>query len=384
MVWLALRMLVGDPVKYLGILFGVVFATLLMSQQVAIFVGILKRTASQILDVHDADIWVMDRATRFIDEAPMLPDQELYRVRSVEGVESAVKLAYGQLGARLPDGGAFRTVTLLGLDDSSLLGAPRKMVLGELKALREPDAVLVDRLGYGFLFPGQPMVLGKEFEINERRGRIVGICEASQPFTSMPILFARYSQAARYFPPSRNLVNFLLVRAKPGFDLGLICRAIEAASMQGPRPLAAYTRKEFAWKTVEFYLESTGIPVNFGITISLGFIVGLAITGQTFYLFTMENLRQFGSLKAMGVDNWRIVGMILLQGLVAGAIGYGIGIGLTAVFFEATSGVPALTGLGMFPGLLLGIAGTILAIVVLSSLLSIRKVLFLEPAMVFR
>jgi putative ABC transport system permease protein len=124
--------------------------------------------------------------------------------------------------------------------------------------------------------------------------------------------------------------------------------------------------------------------VNFGITISLGFIVGLAITGQTFYLFTMENLRQFGSLKAMGVDNWRIVGMILLQGLVAGAIGYGIGIGLTAVFFEATSGVPALTGLGMFPGLLLGIAGTILAIVVLSSLLSIRKVLFLEPAMVFR
>jgi hypothetical protein len=160
--------------------------------------------------------------------------------------------------------------------------------------------------------------------------------------------------------------------------------AIEAMAQTGPRPLAALTREQFAMKTVNYYMESTGIPVNFGITITLGFIVGLAITGQTFYLFVTENIRQFGALKAMGVDNTRLVGMILLQGFVAGSTGYGLGIGLAACFFEGTAHVPALEGFGMFPGLLVGIALTVMAIVTLASLLSIRKVLVLEPAMVFR
>ena len=383
MAWLAIKMLVGDPVKYLGILFGVTFATLLMSQQIAIFVSLLKRTASQILDIHDADIWVMDKVTRFIDEAPALPDQDLYRVRSVPGVVSAVRLVYSQLGARLLHGG-YRTVILMGLDDPSLSGAPTRFIAGSLQRLREPDAVVVDKAGYTYLFPNEPLELDRVFEMNERRARIVGICEASQPFTTLPVLFSRYSQATQYLPPNRNLMNYILVRGTPGTDQQVLCDAIESMAQTGPRPLAALTREQFAMKTVNYYMESTGIPVNFGITITLGFIVGLAITGQTFYLFVTENIRQFGALKAMGVDNTRLVGMILLQGFVAGSTGYGLGIGLAACFFEGTAHVPALEGFGMFPGLLVGIALTVMAIVTLASLLSIRKVLVLEPAMVFR
>jgi len=179
-------------------------------------------------------------------------------------------------------------------------------------------------------------------------------------------------------------MNYILVRAEQGTDLAEVCRAIEAASESGTRPLAALTRDQFAKKTIQYYMEYTGIPVNFGITITLGFIVGLAITGQTFYLFVTENIRQFGALKAMGVDNGTLVRMILLQGFVAGSTGYGLGVGLAASFFEATAHVPALEGFGMFPGLLAGISATVMAIVVLASLLSIRKVLVLEPAMVFR
>lgn len=383
MNWLALRMLVGDPVKYLGILFGVTFATLLMSQQVAIFTSLLRRTASQILDVRDADIWVMDKVTRFIDEAPALPDQDLYRIRSVPGVASAVRTVYSQLGARMPHGG-YRTVILMGLDDQSLTGAPTGFIAGSLERLREPDAVVVDKAGYTYLFPGEAVAVDKVFEMNDRRAKIVGVCEASQPFTTLPVLFSRYSQAARYLPPRRNLMNYILARVEPGADQAEVCRAIEAASESGTRPLAALTRDQFAKKTIQYYMEFTGIPVNFGITITLGFIVGLAITGQTFYLFVTENIRQFGALKAMGVDNGTLVRMILLQGFVAGSTGYGLGVGLAACFFEATAHVPALEGFGMFPGLLAGIGATVMAIVVLASLLSIRKVLVLEPAMVFR
>src|SRR5215475_10329682 len=114
MTWIALRMLMGDRAKYLGLVFGVSFATVLMSQQVSIFMGIMQRTASQILDVRDAEIWVMDNKVRFIDEIPALPDMELQRVRGVPGVAWAVKLYKGQVRARLADG-SFRNVVLFGL-----------------------------------------------------------------------------------------------------------------------------------------------------------------------------------------------------------------------------------------------------------------------------
>src|SRR5205085_1397565 len=98
------------------------------------------------------------------------------------------------------------------------------------------------------------------------------------------------------------------------------CRRIESQT-----GLLALTRDEFSWKTIRYFISSTGIPVNFGITVLLGFVVGVAIAGQTFYLFTVENLKQFGALKAMGVSNGRIVRMILLQAAVVGALGYAAG-----------------------------------------------------------
>ena len=125
MTWIALRMLMGDRAKYFGLIFGVTFATLLMTQQVSIFMGIMTRTASQILDVRDADIWVMDNKVRFIDEVPALPDTDLHRVRGVPGVEWAVRMYKGQVRARLADGN-FRNVVLFGLDDATLVGARRR------------------------------------------------------------------------------------------------------------------------------------------------------------------------------------------------------------------------------------------------------------------
>ena len=132
-------------------------------------------------------------------------------------------------------------------------------------------------------------------------------------------------------------------------------------------------------------MGSTGIPINFGITIVLGFVVGVAIAGQTFYLFTLENLRQFGSLKAMGLTNRRILLMILLQAFVVGLIGYGLGVGLSATYFETISKSKVeLEGIFMYRQVMLLVAGCVAVICVLASLLSARKVLVLEPAIVFR
>ncbi len=378
MIWIALKMLMGDRAKYLGLIFGVTFATLLMTQQISIFMGILERTASQINDVREAEIWIMDGKVRFIDEVPGLPDMYLHRVRGIEGVNWAVRFYKGQVRARL-ENGDFRNLVLLGLDDDTLVGAPQEMIAGDLADLRRPDAVIVDKAGYEYMWPKEPYQIGRTFELNDRRAVLVGVCKASPPFTTLPILYTRYSAAAGYVPRERNLMNFILASPAPGHDVDNVCHVIQEKT-----GLQALSQKAFRKKTLDYFLASTGIPVNFGITISLGFIVGAAITGQTFYLFTLENLKQFGALKAMGVNNLRIMGMILIQAFVVGVIGYGFGIGLTAAFFEATSGITHLAGLHLNWLAALGVGAAVLVIITLTALVSVRKVLVLEPAIVFR
>lgn len=378
MNWVAWRMLVGDTTKYLGLVFGISFATLLMTQQISIFVGIMKRTASQVLDVRDAPIWIMDAKTRFIDEAPGIPDTDLMRVRGVPQVAWAVKLYKGQVTARLKSGD-YRAVILFGLDDSSFVGAPSEMLAGSLSDLNQPDAVIIDKAGYEYMWPGQPIEIGREFELNDRRARLVGICKASAPFTTLPVLYSRFSTVRGFVPQQRNLMNFILAQPRDDKEAQATCAAIAAQT-----GLAAYTRDEFFWKTVGYFLSTTGIPVNFGITIGLGFLVGAAVTGQTFYLFTIENLKQFGALKAMGVTNFRILLMVGLQALVVGFLGYGIGIGLTAGFFEVTKNITHLAGLYLQPFAAIGVGIAVLLIILFSALIASIKVLVLEPAVVFR
>jgi putative ABC transport system permease protein len=378
MNWIAWKMLTGDRTKYLGIVFGVAFGSVLIAHQTSIFVSLMKRTGSQILDITEPDIWVMDKELQSVDEVRTLPETDVYRVRGVPGVEWAVRLFKGQVTARTP-GGIYRQCILMGLDDATLIGAPRTMLLGTLADLRRPDALIVDAAGYSYLFPGEPVELGKTIEINDHRGVIVGVCETSPPFITFPIVFARYSTATLVAPKERNTLGFVLAKAVSGQSIPELCRRIEATT-----ELKAMSQLEFVWLTVGYYIKTTGIPVNFGITVMLGFVVGTAIAGQTFYLFTIENLKQFGNLKAMGLSNTRIVGMILFQGAIVGVIGFGIGMGLSAAFFEGTKDIVHLKGFAMPWQVMAMTAVTVIIIVGLASLLSIRKVLVLEPAVVFK
>lgn len=378
MNWVAVRMLLGDTAKYVGLVFGISFATVLMTQQISIFVGIMKRTASQILDVNDASIWVTDAKTRFIDEAPALPTSSLERVRSVPGVLWAVPRYMGQVGANL-ETGEFRAVLLTGVDDNTLTGGPTEMLLGDFADLRRPDAVVVDKAGYEYMWPGEPQRLGRVFELNNHRAQLVGICKASPPFTTLPIVYARNTTIRGFVTRREEIINYLLVQHRPESDPAVVCEAIRQRT-----GLAAYSKDQYFWKTIGYFLRTTGIPVNFGITIALGFIVGAAITGQTFYLFTLENLRQFGALKAMGVTNLRILGMVLLQAIIVGTLGFGIGVGLTALFFESTKNITHLAGLYMTWQAAAGVGLAVFLIISLSAVIASLKVLFLEPAVVFR
>lgn len=377
MIWIAWKMLIGNRGKYLGIIFGIVFAALLIAQQSSIFCGLMSLTVSQILDVPGASIWVMDENVQFVDDIKPLADTELFRVKGVPGVDWAVRFYKGIARARLEEG-SYEQMILLGLDDATLVGAPQRVIMGSIADLRTPDAVIIDEAGYKRIWPDEPYRLGRVFEMNDRRAVVVGITKARKTFQSFPILYTRYSQAVRFAPPERKVLSFVLVNPQPDVAAEELAERIQAQT-----GLLALSQTAFIWKTIRYYMEKTGIPVNFGITVLLGFFVGTAIAGQTFYLFTVENIRQFGALKAMGTSNRTILLMVLSQAFHVGVIGYGVGVGLAAAFGWWSGQTTRLSFFMPWQVLALT-AAAVFVIVLVASVLSIRKVLVLDPAVVFR
>ena len=378
-------MLVGDRGKYLGIIMGLTFASLLITQQSSIFTGLMTRTYGAITDLSQPDIWVMDPKVLFIDDIKPLQDTELYRVRGVEGVEWAVPLYKGLLKARLEDGN-FQICNVLGLDDATLIGGPPQMIQGSLSDLRRQDAIIVNDIGARTRLAKRPkerggkaipLQIGDTLEINDHRAVVVGICKVSRTFQSQPVVYTTYSRATVFAPRERKLLSFVLVKARAEEDLKILCERIKTST-----GLAAYTSQEFKDVTYNYYMKYTGIPINFGIAVALGFLIGTAIAGQTFYNFTLENLRYFGTLKAMGATNGILLRMILLQALMVGSLGYGLGVGGASLFGYLLGGTEL--SFRLTRDLLYVSAGAITLIIIFSALISIRKVMRLEPAIVFK
>lgn len=385
MNYIAIQMLMGDKGKYIGIVMGLTFASLIMTQQPAIFMGLMARSYSFLTDVGLPDIWVMDNKVQFIDDIKPLQDTELYRVRGVSGVEWAMPMYKGMLKARLADG-TFQNCNVIGLDDTTLIGAPATLLEGSLADLRRSDSVIIDidgateKLAKPPAIQGgkkTPLKIGDTLELNDKRAIVVGIAKVTRTFQSQPVVYTTYSRAKTYAPRERKLLSFVLVKAKQGQNLKELTKRIQAKT-----GLSAYTTQEFMDLTFTYFMKNTGIPINFGISVTLGFIVGAAIAGQTFYNFTIENIRQFGVLKAMGTSNGTLLRMILLQALLVGSIGYGMGVGLTALFgYLMRHSILAFK----FPWQLLLFSGLGVGFIcMLAALISIFKVIRLEPAIVFK
>src|SRR6266852_2167537 len=378
MRFIAIRMLTADRSKYLGLIFAIAFCTFLLQNQTSIFAGILRRTGSQIADISDASVWVMDPKTEYFEQTKPLKDTDLLRVRGVDGVGWAVRLFKGSPVAKT-ESGKYAVCFMIGIDDDTLIGAPRKMLLGRWEDLRRPDSVIVDRAGYRLLYPHEPERLGRNIELNDHRVTIVGISAAAAPFVSFPVMHARYSEAVQFQGLERNQLSYVLAKPVAGLTPEQLCSRIEQAT-----GLRARTTDQFRWDCIRYYLRNTGIPVNFGITIAIALIVGAVVAGQTFYLFTIDNLRQFGALKAIGVTNSRLVGMVLLQAATIGLIGFSIGTGMGAEFFNFFGQKLATRGIILMWQSVALTGGCMSFVVILASILSLRRVLVLEPAIVFR
>lgn len=383
MFHLALRMLLGDRAKYIMLVGGLTFSALLMTQQNGVFQGLLSWTTSHMRNMR-ASIWVVDSRVEQVNETKALRDTDVNRVRSVDGVDFAMPLFQGVLKARAADGSE-KLIQMIGIHSGTLFGRPAKVIDGEIEQLRIANTVVIDELAAERLGKAKdkagaprPLRVGDTFEINDREARVVGICRTERHFFGYPYVFSSYDQALQFAPRQRKMLSMILAEPKPGLTPAEVARAIHAET-----GLAAYTVPEFERSTIAWIWRNTGIPASFMTTIILGFIVGVAIAGQTFYSFVLENLRNLGALKAMGASNGLLSAMLLFQALTVGLIGYGMGLGLTAAFgfAVADNGQPPFL---LQPVAILRTGVAILIISSLAALLGIRKVARLEPAIVFR
>lgn len=378
MIWIAIRMLTGDAQKFYGLLFGIAFSTLLITQQLTIFINLLERGASGAYNVPSADVWVMDPVSRTTDVAYAMPSTALDKVRGVPGVEWAVPHLRSGASVRTSDGD-LEGVTIIGVDDATLIGLPAGMVEGSVDVLSQPDSVIIDDVGLTRMFPPGTDVIGERLELNDQRAVIRGVADALPSFTSQVTLYTKYSQALRYVPGTRNRLSFVLVGAADDVTSAQLVERIEAQT-----GLKARTRDDFARDGVQFIIENTGIPLNFGITVALGFVVGVAIVGLTFSLFIRDNIKQFGALKAIGVTNAKIRMMVAAQAGLVGFVGYGLGVVGTVLFIWGFSGNPTFKGFYIPWQIPLISLAAIVVIIAITGWLALRNVMKTEPAAVFR
>ncbi len=378
MYYIALRMLFGDRAKYLLLLCALSFSTLLITQQGSIFLGLL-RWASALLRNSKAEIWVVDPKVEQVNDPKSMRNTEIGIVRSVDGVEWAMPLLFTIIQARLKSG-YFKQIQLIGLDSSTLAGLPVNMTAGNAVDIFEDKGVIIDQVALEKLSedPNHPIGLGDTFEINDREARVVGICQADRSFFGYPYVYTTFERAMNFMPPQRKVLSYIIAKAKDGHSPSDVAREIELQT-----GLKAYTEDEFSKSTIRWFFKNTGIPVSFGTTVILGFLVGIAVAGQTFYSFILENLPNFGALRAMGVTNRTLCKMMIVQAITVGVMGYGFGIGLTGIFgwLVIYRGNPPFY---LPVSLMIASFIAVMMICLFSVFLGIRKISSIEPAQVFR
>ncbi len=371
---LAYKLLVNDKSKFTALLVGNTFAVFGMMFATSMFIGVLHHSFSTVSNI-GASMWVMDPAVQTVANSIGMPDYVLDAVRSVPGVKYAVPLFSGGALVKLPDGN-YQSVTVLGLDDTSLFGRP-ELTQGQIQDIYGENAFVVVH-DADFVKLGNPHI-GSEFQLNDHRGVIVGVAKvAASGLFGIPTLYTTYNRAIQYIPSPRYTISYVLVEPKSPADIQAIKQQVQALGY------LAVTKEEFMDKITHFYVYQTGMGTNILIMTVISFIVGLSISGQTFYTFILENLERFGALKAIGTRSRELVGMVLFQATFTALTGYGLGLGLcTLLIAIAKMRLPDYFAMITYFNLGLALV-MVLVIAAVSSYFGARRVLRIEPFEIFR
>jgi putative ABC transport system permease protein len=370
---LAIRNLLHDRVRLAVTLVGIVFSVVLSAIQLGLFMGFRTATADVITN-SQADVWVMSRGVTHLESAVPFPERRLYQLMQVPGVERAERYLVNFSQWERPDG-AEEGIMVIGLEPTATMGLPWNLTAGRVEDLLQRDAVIVDEL---YLAKLGVSGVGDTAEIRDRRVKIVGTTRGIRTFTTAPPVFASLNNAHRFVSAPDDRLLYTLVRTRPDADPATVAAAI-TDNVPG---VDARTREQWRAAQEYYWMFGTGAGITVLIAAALGLLVGVVIVAQTIYAATVDHIREYGTLKAMGATNGYIYRVITQQALLSGVAGYVIGITIALTISRASlEGTTAI----LIPWPMAAALAVITAgMCLVASIVSINKATRIDPAMVFR
>jgi putative ABC transport system permease protein len=372
MVDIASKNLLHDKTRFVITLVGVTFSVVLVFAQFGIYFGFM-RNASIIIDNTPVDIWITSKNSANFDFPLPFAENKLNKVKEVPGVAWADRLILTWTNLKKKDGGS-ENVELIGFNPETGIGGPWNLQQGSIQALKGGLGIIVDESAFPKL---GTLRIGDYVEVNAKRVKVVGITRGIRGFTTAPYVFTTYRTAQELDEWVAQRTVFILARVAPGYGVDEVVH-----NLRQIRDVDVFPSDAYRWKTRRYWTLETGIGVGFGLTAVMAIVVGMVIVSQTIYTATVEHLREFGTLKAIGATNPEIYEIIIKQALINAAIGYVAGLAITL----ATTRFIELTGLVVvIPAGLIAATFVVTVLMCLSaSIVSVRKALSVDPLVVFR
>jgi putative ABC transport system permease protein len=373
MIPLAQRNLMHDKVRLTVTLTGVVFAVVLIVVELGLFVGFTVTTSS-IIDKSKVDLWIVSKGTPYIEQGAVFSERKLYQVLATPGVARADKYIVHFSNWKTHEG-AEEGIQIVGFNPYSGVGGPWNVVEGNIEDLKTPDAVMVDEIYKKKLGVSR---VGEIFEVNGRRARVVGFTRGIRAFTTTPYIFTSFKNAQAFANIAEDQSYFILVRALPGTKIPALQQQLESRL----KDVDVLTTAKFSSMTRFYWMFTTGAGVAVLIAALLGLVVGVVVVAQTIYATTMDHIREYGTLKAMGAPNSYIYRIIVTQAGMSAVAGYVLAMLISVFIVRASSSGGAAIMLPL--PMAIGIFFLTLLMCIGAAVVSINKVTSLDPAMVFR
>ena len=375
MALLARRNLFHDRIRFLVTLTGIVFALVLIIIQFGLFLGFTTTTSNNI-DHSNADIWIVFHGVGYFDTGRMFSERKFYEVLSVPGVRQAEKYIQNFAYWKKPDGGV-ENVQVIGFHPGSGLGEPWNVVEGSVLAVKLEDGVIVDELYKEKLGVSK---IGDRVEIGDHRARVVGFTRGIRSFTTSPFVYTSFKNALNYTRPEarEDQLAYILVTVAPGVRSREVLESLRARLTD----VDIYTREEFSRRTRFYWMFTTGAGLAVLTAALMGLVVGVAVVAQTIYAATMDHIREYGTLKAMGATNGYLYRVLIEQAVWSAVLGYAFAMFAAHFIVQASEKGGAL--ILMPPAMKIAMLVLAVFMCIAAALVSINKVTRLDPAMVFR
>lgn len=372
MAGIGLQMMFHEKLKLAGTLFGVVFAVVLGNFQSGTFLALLGKNR-MFVENAQADIWITPPGTRQFQGGKPLSDSQLNRARATPGVAWAEPLVLQTAQVQLPNGGS-EPISLVGARAPRYAGGPWNLVRGATAALDQPNAVIfedAEREKMGGLN------LGSLREVSGHRVQVVGFTWGLLPFAPA-YAFAEQGLAREILKVPADQHTFLMV----GLSAGADAIAVRTRLQEVLPDTRVMTRDEYLREILVYIVTGTQIGLSFGISTFMGLLVGLITVALSMFSSVIDNMRQFGTLKAIGSTNSDLARLLFVQAVLYGLLGTLIGLGMVSGMVAGMRN-PQLTP--VLPVEAFGISFAVMVgVCVLASVLALLRLRKLEPAMVFR